>query len=243
MLENIKNRITDYIGFDVDKLLNAGDFVTIFGGAVRDSIADLEIHDIDVLCLWESMRKCEQLLEIEGYVFDHSAYTKDFDKVYDGIKVVHEPHSWIKIVDEGFGKEIRRIQLIRPQVFKEEEDFMATSLGIKSPLKKSRGFNEMKEAYYNLLENVDLSCCGVSISSSGFKEEYENAVVHCLCHVYEEIPDALMITDRINGRKEKLNQRGWEDIHGLLSKRKREKLELTLKQLSLNKKVKKIIEY
>ena len=38
----------------------------------------------------------------------------------------------------------------------------------------------------------------VSISSSGFKEEYEYAVAHCLCHVYEKVPDALMITDRIN---------------------------------------------
>ena len=99
MLNKIKNRITHYLGFEVDELLNQGDFVTIFGGAVRDSIADMDINDIDVLCLWESMRKCEILLEQKGYILDISAYTKDFDKLYHGIRVVHEPRSWIKIVD------------------------------------------------------------------------------------------------------------------------------------------------
>ena len=222
MIKKVKNRITEYLGFDVDKLLNAGDFVTIFGGAVRDPIADLEIHDIDVMCLWKSMRKCELLLDEMGYIYDESAYTKDFDKLYEGIRVVHEPKSWIKIVDGN----IRRVQLIRPQFRKYNS--------------KSCEFTEIKDIFNKLLKNVDLSCCGVSLDKNGLKEQCLNAYAHCICEVYEEVPDALMITDRLTHRKEKLNGRGWDDIHGLCPKRKKDKLILTLKQLSLNKKIKKI---
>jgi len=226
MVIKIKNRITEYLGFDVDDFLNTGDFVTIFGGSVRDSIADLEIHDIDVLCLSLSMRKCESYLEQQGYIFDQSAYTKDFNKLYEGINmVIYEPHSWLKIIDN----KIRRVQLIKPKINK--------------PFSKEGQHKEidlLKKTYFTLLKNVDLSCCGVSISKDGFKEECLNATAHCICQVYEEIPNALMRSDRLMSRKEKLNYRGWYDIHSMTPKNKLDKLEITIKQLSLNKKIKKI---
>lgn len=218
MLNKIKNKITEYLGFDVDKLLNQGDFVTIFGGAVRDSIADLEIHDIDVLCLGESMRSCDLFLQSQDYILDIDAYKNGFSDLYKELRVVHEPHSYIKIIE---GK-IYKVQLIKPWV------------NFKSK------FEGMKIHYDKLLKNVDLTCCGVSIDRKGFTEHYDHAVVHCRYQVYAVVEDALMKTNRINDRTAKLNGRGWDDINGLLPKKKRDKLELILKQESLNKKIKKI---
>jgi len=111
MLNKIKTKITEYLGFDVDELLNQGDFVTIFGGAVRDSIAEFqEIHDVDVLCLSQSMESCDKFLQSQGYILDIDAYKNGFGNLYKELRVVHEPHSYIKIIE---GK-IHKVQLIKP---------------------------------------------------------------------------------------------------------------------------------
>lgn len=110
MINKIKQNITQYLGFEVDKLLNQGDFVTIFGGAVRDSIANLDIHDVDVLCLGESMINCDLFLQTQGYILDINAYKNGFSNLYKELKVVHEPHSYIKIFED----KIHKVQLIKP---------------------------------------------------------------------------------------------------------------------------------
>ena len=57
----IIKRISNYIGFDVNEIFGVSDQITIFGGAVRDSLAGLEIHDIDILCMNESAHKLREL--------------------------------------------------------------------------------------------------------------------------------------------------------------------------------------
>jgi hypothetical protein len=47
--DKIRVNINEYIGFDSDELFPINSLVRIFGGAVRDSISDKEIHDIDII--------------------------------------------------------------------------------------------------------------------------------------------------------------------------------------------------
>ena len=57
LTNKITERISDYIEFDVKQLFEVSDYITIYGGAVRDSIAGLEIHDVDKLCMSQSAQK------------------------------------------------------------------------------------------------------------------------------------------------------------------------------------------
>ena len=52
----VKNGLSNYLGFNVDELLEDTDAV-IFGGAPRDCIANLEIHDIDIMALPKSTKE------------------------------------------------------------------------------------------------------------------------------------------------------------------------------------------
>ena len=46
----IKERIDEYLEFDSSEIFLNTDYCEVFGGAVRDSIAKKDIHDIDFLC-------------------------------------------------------------------------------------------------------------------------------------------------------------------------------------------------
>jgi len=226
MINKIKKNISLYLGFNVDELLTAGDYVTIFGGAVRDSIANMKIHDVDVMVLPNSMTQCINLIIDKGFIFDESAFTKDFHKIYD-IKYIFEPKTFIKIRNN----EVIRIQFIRPNA-----NIYSIVTSKKSKL---NDFNTISKSFEILLNNVDLSCCGVSISSSGFKEHIKHAKNHCLCKIYRSNTNALMKTDRFISRVEKLKSRGWTDIE-FINKYKLNKLNNLIKQDNQHKRILKI---
>jgi len=41
LTEKVKKGISDYIGFNVQEIFDQSDYITIYGGAVRDSIAGM----------------------------------------------------------------------------------------------------------------------------------------------------------------------------------------------------------
>jgi tRNA nucleotidyltransferase/poly(A) polymerase len=49
LTSKVANSISEYIEFDVNEIFNVADYITIYGGAVRDSLAGLEIHKKDTL--------------------------------------------------------------------------------------------------------------------------------------------------------------------------------------------------
>ncbi len=182
MIDRIKNRLDDYLGFNSNKLFyftipnGLIPKVRIFGGAIRDSIADLHIHDIDILCAPTSAIYIADILIDNGYKFFPSLNPKDLASVYTEIRIINEPHTYIK--------DDRIVQLIRPNHFND--------------------FNK-------IVREVDISCCGISYDASCLYENVENAILHCEHKVYE-VTNGKMNTIRLMSRMDKLDRRGWSKI-------------------------------
>jgi len=200
-LKNIKDNISSYLEFNVDDLLNAGDFVYIFGGAVRDSLANQEIHDVDVMVLPNSMKACINVLTQRGFIRDPDMIKLDLNSMYKKINAINQPLTFIKISNFR----IIKVQFIRPRIDKDTKPY---------------------NRFFELLNNVDISCCGVSINSYKLTEHVNGAITHCFNKVFTVNNNAFMLTDRISMRTHKLLKRGWE-----LTKEDNPKDELSCKQI------------
>ena len=191
--DNIRKSISEYLEFDSDELFRGKfNLIRIFGGAIRDIIAEQPIHDIDILCGSKSIKFVESILQNNGYQYIEMLNGKDLQEMYSEIHVINEPKTWIK------GKKI--VQLIRPSV----------------------GFADSPEAYKigftDLIANVDLSCCGVSYDGETLHEDYPNALLHCQSKVFSVNKKAKMYSHkRISHRIHKLTDRGWEEIENTIS--------------------------
>lgn len=189
--KKVENRITDYIEFDIKELFDISDYITIYGGAVRDSIAGMEINDVDILCMPESAVKLKNFL-IEKDYSPIDLYRQDTISMYKDISLINEPWTLIK------NKKI--IQIIRPKWFK--------------PNPKVKDY---QDAYYNLVKNVDISCCGVFLdkfdNNIKLGEACKDAIIHCITKTFV-INDwsALFNQNRTNSREYKLTSRGWKNI-------------------------------
>lgn len=193
MLGKIKYKLDEYLEFNSDLLFSTSDdekinvsrLVRVFGGAIRDIIADMPINDIDILSGAISIKPLESILKSNGYVYMDSLTPKDLSSIYHDIKVINEPHTWMK---NG-----KIIQIIRPV---------------------NKYLNETYEkGFINLIQNVDISCCGVSYNGKNLYENYPNAVSHCYSKVFEVNRKAVMYNEkRFIHRKYKLEDRGWREL-------------------------------
>jgi len=187
--DKIENKLSEYLEFDSNELFGSKfNLVRIFGGAIRDIIADQPIHDVDILCGSKAVTFIESVLEQNGYQYMETLNGKDLQEMYSEIHVINEPHTWIK------GKKI--VQLIRP------------SLGFqyKDTLSYRQGFTD-------LISNVDISCCGVSWDGERLHEDFPNAILHCRSRVFSINMEAKMYSNkRIEHRRVKLETRGWKQI-------------------------------
>ena len=66
MINIIKQELDDYLEFDSNDLFKHTDLIRVFGGAIRDIIAEQPIHDVDILVGSRSLNILETLLEIQG---------------------------------------------------------------------------------------------------------------------------------------------------------------------------------
>lgn len=194
MIQTINSKLNEYLEFDND-LLFFDPLVRIFGGAIRDSLADQPINDIDILCGSNSVSRLEYILEQNGYYKMNKLSSIDISILYKDIKVISEPITWIK------GKKV--IQIIRPRNISGTKDMD------KITPKHLAYVNNFKQ----LISNVDLSCCGVSWNSGILYENYQNAVIHCLTKSFYANNGAAMYSyDRAIHRKAKLEDRGWTEV-------------------------------
>lgn len=199
MIDKIKTKIDNYLEFDSNLIFNSDDFdniqvkrlVRIFGGAIRDIIADMPINDIDILSGAKSMKPIEQVLSKNGYHYVESLTPKDLSSIYHDIRVINEPHTWLK------GTKI--VQIIRP---------------VSTFTNPGDTTQEVYESgFINLIQNVDMSCCGVSYDGESVYENYPDAISHCRNKVFEVNTDAIMYSPkRFLHRKYKLLDRGWEEL-------------------------------
>lgn len=208
--DKVRERLDQYLEFDSDELFPIGGLVRVFGGAVRDSIAEKEIHDVDILCGSLAHHYVENILEKNGYSFVESLTPKDLSSIYNDIKIINEPHCWVK------GDSI--VQLIRP----------ATSM-----MKKNDSYYE--QSFKELIRNVDISCCGVSYDGEKVYENYLNAVSHCRSGIYIVNENAKMYSKkRIQFRRIKLNDRGWVEIEDNTQENRDVKIDKILNSYNLD---------
>jgi hypothetical protein len=202
MTQDIRNKLSEYLEFDCDQLFkNRYNLIRIFGGAIRDIIAEQPINDIDILCGSKAFRFVEFILQNNGYKFFEHLNGKDLQEMYSDVHVICEPHTWIK------GDKI--VQIIKP-------------------LGGLDGVSNYTELFNRLLENVDLSCCGVSYDGE-LHEDFKNAIVHCKSKVFSVNKFAKMYSHkRILHRVAKLEGRGWSKIENTIEKNRDLKLNLVL---------------
>lgn len=200
--DKVEKRISDYIEFDVKELFAVSDYITIYGGAVRDSLAGLEIHDIDILCMPESAYKLRKFLKDKYNYETLELYDQDTLNMYHGISMISEP--WTLMNDN---KKI--IQIIRP-----------TWKGEINPNTHRMNQDGYQQAYRDLIKNVDLSCCGVFLEHQGrglmLMEACKDAIIHCLSKTFTINEwSKLYNTSRTLYRQHKLSSRGWDNLNGV----------------------------
>lgn len=184
-MQKIKENLDTYLGFNSDELF-IDDMVRVFGGAIRDSIADMPIKDIDILCGSISCKRLEVILINKGYKYLPSVLSSyEIGQIYIIKGVINEPKTFIK------GDSM--VQLIRPV--------------------NKNGNKGVKESFIDLIANVDISCCGVSYDGKHLYENYPNAVLHANSKTFSVNENAKMyIENRVIHRSFKLIERGWEKL-------------------------------
>jgi hypothetical protein len=195
LADKIKPNIDSYLEFDSDELFMPGSLVRIFGGAIRDSISGKDIHDVDILVGSRSLSYIENVLKNHGYSYIEQLVPKDLSSIYTDIKIISEPHSWVK------GKKV--VQIIR-----------TVNLGVSGDMPFTKSYNLYIESFRDLIRNVDISCCGVSYDAENVYENYQDAINHCRSGIFKVNKDAKMFSPkRIEHRKVKLKGRGWQEIY------------------------------
>lgn len=203
-MTKIKKRLDDYLGFDSNELLRPKNIIIegipkpvkkfrqvvgeplirVFGGAVRDSIAGKDIHDVDIVLGSKMTHTAETVLHRHGFVYMENLTGKDLGAMYKDLNIIAEPSTWLN------PKNMAIVQLIRPAGFTADNPIAA------------------------VVQNVDISCCGVSWDGERLYENYPDAVIHCQTMHYQTNYVGKMRTDRTNSRTCKLESRGWMPLKG-----------------------------
>ena len=195
----IKEKLDEYLDFDSNLLFNRTPIqcdggkvkrlVRIFGGSIRDIIAGQKINDVDIIVGAQSSRLVELTLKEQGYTYMESLTPKDLSSVYTDIKVINEPRTWIKGV--------KIVQLIRPVI----------------RVTRDSDLRYYEKGFIDLIQNVDISCCGVSWDGENLYENYPNAIAHCQNLSFYVNKRAKMYSrNRSDMRTYKFIQRGWKQI-------------------------------
>ena len=195
----IKEKLDEYLEFDSKLLFNRVPIdehsiklkrlVRVFGGAIRDIIAGQPINDIDILVGAKSSKLLEFTLKEQGYNYMESLTPKDLSAVYTNIKIINEPRTWIK------GTKI--VQLIRPLI----------------RVTRDSDLRYYEKGFVDLIQNVDISSCGVSWDGENLYENYPNAIAHCQNFSFYINKNAKMYShSRSVMRSYKFIERGWKQI-------------------------------
>ena len=192
----IKEKLDEYLEFDSNLLFNRTPInehsiklkrlVRIFGGAIRDIIAGQPINDVDILVSPQSSKLVELTLKENGYTYMESLAPKDLSSVYTHLQIINEPKTWIK------GTKI--VQLIKPVI-------------------KTTDLRYYEKGFVDLIQNVDISSCGVSWDGVHLYENFPNAIAHCQNLSFYINKMAKMYSRQRSGlRRYKFIERGWREI-------------------------------
>lgn len=185
----IKSGLDKYLEFDSDEIFAVDyNLIRVFGGAIRDIIAEEPINDVDILCGSKAAPYLESLLERFGYTYQEYLSPKDLQSMYCDIHIINEPRTWIK--------DSKIVQVIRPVIGPQN---------LEPDLYKS--------SFNRLISEVDLTPCGISWDGHKLYEDCKSAINHCQNRVFAVNEGAEMWSEkRIYKRVEKLLKRGWKEI-------------------------------
>lgn len=178
--------------FDFNRFLSLGCSPYIYGGAIRDAIAEKDIHDIDIVC------GSKDTAELGDYLLQ-----KDFEKIKEKDSLYEELNNKI-FEPHTFKKNNLVIQLIRPSnLFR---DLNANSYLINE--------DQVEKSLWKFISNVDLSCCGVGFNiNKGLFEFVDGAYYDALNHQFKLMAASSLYNPvRIPQRVMKLVNRGWTFI-------------------------------
>jgi len=199
--EKVEKHISEYVEFDIKEIFEVADYISIYGGAVRDSLAGMEIHDVDILCMPNSAVKLKEYLE-EKHNYEMVDLCKRGSlEMYKDISVIAEP--WTLMNDK---KRIIQLIILRyPDGYYYKKHNRITYS------------NAYQKAYYNLIRNVDISSCGVFLEGNNgsikLMEACVDGIAHCLTKRYLINHWAILYeSNRTIMREHKLNSRGWKNI-------------------------------
>jgi hypothetical protein len=183
----IKKRLDNYLEFDSDLLFKHDSrTIRIFGGAIRDILANMEINDIDIVLSSQNKKYVIDLLLSNGYKKIDKFQNKNFRDIYKDIKLISEPHTYINT-------NLKIVQIITPT---------------------DSNINIYEKSIVNLLQNVDLSCCGLSYDGNSLIENYKDAYYHAVNKVFVVNEHAMMYSMERNAERiHKLEKRGWRVLN------------------------------
>ena len=189
--EKVRKKLSDYLQFNVDELYQNKDMkFSIFGGAIRDSIADKNIHDIDILCLPKASQYLLQLFIKKG--FNVMSETNDISAMYKELRLIHQPVTLYKGVI--------KVQLIKAN----------KSMFLNSPSLIKLTENDALLAHHIVLRNVDINVCGIYYENGRIVETIKDAINHCNRRTFYTLNTLMNNPDRIAKRIKKLKERGWK---------------------------------
>lgn len=227
-MKRIKEKLDEYLEFDSDLLFNiipteetrvqCKRLTRIFGGALRDIIAKQKINDIDILVGARSIKALQKVLSDNEYTHMESLIGRDISSLYHDINIITEPQTWVKCT--------KIVQLIKPVVImpsisiSEKNRLNMASQAppnisilpeIKTKLKEREDI--YIKAFVDLIQNVDISACGLSYDGKNLYENFPDAILHCKNKVYYLNTFAKMYSiKRSTNRLAKFVDRGWSEI-------------------------------
>jgi hypothetical protein len=182
----VRQSISRYLGYEIDYLVDDCD-ASVFGGAVRDSLAEQDIHDVDIMALPLSARQIQGRLKMWGFK-QIEFFSEEASNLYKGIQKICEPWTFIK------GEAI--IQIIRPRLPR-----WVPADGFS--------FEDLRNCMHRILGEVDISACGVAYGGKLY-ETCPGATKDCLEKKFKVFPEhAMYQKERIYQRIAKLEERGW----------------------------------
>jgi hypothetical protein len=127
---------------------------------------------------------------------------RNVQSMYSETHCVFEPWTFIN-------NHLKIVQIIRPTTY------------FVTEIRGSNTEETLKNNFFALMKEVDMSCCGVSYNGVEIKENYPNAIFHCLHKYYRVNEKAKMYNDnRIVTRTRKLDDRGWKNVENLTKEEK-----------------------
>lgn len=188
----VEERINKYLspaGVTVQDILGDTD-AFVFGGAVRDSIADVPINDIDIIGFNYSIADVIEYLEKKRF---RILVNEKLDDLYKDIHLFKPP---LTLERQGC-----KIQII--------------ALNITHPLFKIKSIKpstqEVGNAIYSAMDNVDIDICAVSYNpKKGVEELLPEVFFKIESKHFSVLEDKIMHNpDRINVRISKMISKGF----------------------------------